>query len=240
MKTAGRYLICAAGFVVLCFGIVLNTKTGLGVAPINSVPYFISEISPLTLGQVTMIMYLIFIAAQCVMRRKVEIRFLLQLPVSVLFGQLVDIFNHLLNFYAQNWPEALLLLLAANVFTALGIVMVVGMNLVANAPDGFVAIAAETFHKPFGLTKNIFDITMAVITTVASLTMTHRLIGIGLGTVVTALLCGRLAALFRKLLQPMLKLGVPAAKNAPPPPAAVPAAETVPAETIPAEPGSGK
>lgn len=37
-----RIPVYLSGMVLLCFGIVLNTKTGLGVAAINSVPYCVS------------------------------------------------------------------------------------------------------------------------------------------------------------------------------------------------------
>lgn len=209
-----RLLTCAAGFVILCFGIVLNTKTGLGVAPINSVPFFVSEVTPLTLGTVTMIMYLVMIALECLLVRKVRLTFLLQLPVSVLFGQLVDIFNNWMDFRAENLGFAFLYLFIAIVCTALGIDLVVGMNLVANAPDAFVAVLSEVSGRSFGFTKNIFDLTMAGITIVFSLALEGQLIGIGVGTIVTALLCGRFAAWFRPPLAPLLRLGEPAEKAA--------------------------
>lgn len=48
-----RIPVYLSGMVLLCFGIVLNTKTGLGVAAINSVPYRVSQLTGLTLGTCT-------------------------------------------------------------------------------------------------------------------------------------------------------------------------------------------
>ena len=45
-KRLGLYFL---GILILGFGIVLNTKTGLGVAAINSVPFGISEMTNLSL-----------------------------------------------------------------------------------------------------------------------------------------------------------------------------------------------
>lgn len=94
---AGRLVFYAAGQLILCIGIILNTKTGLGVAPINSLPYLTSETTALSLGQATTILYLICILAQCLMRRKIKLSILLQLPFSYLFGWLIDVFNELLD-----------------------------------------------------------------------------------------------------------------------------------------------
>ena len=44
-KRLGLYFL---GILILGFGIVLNTKTGLGVAAINSVPFGISEMTNLS------------------------------------------------------------------------------------------------------------------------------------------------------------------------------------------------
>ena len=94
---AGRLLFYLAGQLILCAGIILNTKTGLGVAPINSLPYLVSEITPITLGQATSILYLLCITAQCLIRRRLSLQILLQFPFSYVFGLLIDLFNHLLD-----------------------------------------------------------------------------------------------------------------------------------------------
>lgn len=55
-KRLGLYFL---GILILGFGIVLNTKTGLGVAAINSVPFGISEMTNLSLGQ--QLFYILFL-----------------------------------------------------------------------------------------------------------------------------------------------------------------------------------
>ena len=39
-----RGTVYAAGLLILAMGIILNTKTGLGVSPIVSVPYVVAQI----------------------------------------------------------------------------------------------------------------------------------------------------------------------------------------------------
>ena len=70
----------AAGLVILCFGIVLNTKTGLGVASINTAPYTFSQVEGISLGTATMLLYFIFAGAQCLLRRSLGWKIILQIP----------------------------------------------------------------------------------------------------------------------------------------------------------------
>lgn len=198
---AGRLVFYAAGQLILCIGIILNTKTGLGVAPINSLPYLASETTVLSLGQATTILYLICILAQCLMRRKIKLSILLQLPFSYLFGWLIDVFNELLDVVQpSNLFWALFWLAIAVVCVALGVTMAVSMDLIANPPDGTVQTISEVFHKDFGLSKNMFDLLMVVLSILGGLIFPHRLIGIGAGTIINALLVGRFAGLFRRKL----------------------------------------
>ena len=57
----GFYLV---GLLVLALGISLNTKTGLGVSPIISVSYSISTIWDLNFGNMTMVLYCIFVLVE--------------------------------------------------------------------------------------------------------------------------------------------------------------------------------
>ena len=49
-KMVNRIIIYVAGLLVLALGIILNTKAGLGVPPIISVSYSISQINGFNFG----------------------------------------------------------------------------------------------------------------------------------------------------------------------------------------------
>lgn len=49
-KMVNRIIIYVAGLLVLALGIILNTKAGLGVSPIISVSYSISQINSFNFG----------------------------------------------------------------------------------------------------------------------------------------------------------------------------------------------
>lgn len=70
MKKINRTVLYCAGMIALALGITLNTKTGLGVSPIISVAYCISQIWGLNFGDMTFLLYALFVAAQFVLRGK--------------------------------------------------------------------------------------------------------------------------------------------------------------------------
>ena len=64
MKQGIRWLLYTLGMLVLALGLTLNTKTGLGVSPIISVAFGVSEIWGLNFGDVTFLLYGLFVAGQ--------------------------------------------------------------------------------------------------------------------------------------------------------------------------------
>lgn len=197
-----RWLIYLAGMVVLAFGITLNTKTGLGVSPIISIAYSVSQIWELNFGNTTLALYCLLVVAQFVIRRKNR-RWtdLLQVPVALLVSQLLNLFDYLLDIQLASFWWNLLLLIAAILLTGLGVVLSVNMRLVPNPGDGIVQAISDETGKGLGLTKNLFDVGCILCSVAIGLIFAGKLVGIGLGTILAVLGVGRAVALFNRLLK---------------------------------------
>ncbi len=195
-----RICLYIVGLLILCLGVVLNTKTNLGVAAINVTPFVLSKTTSITLGNAVFIMYCVFIICECILNRKIDILTILQLPISLLFGKLVDLFNTLLNFEANNFFVGIIMLLIAITLVALGTTLVISQNLVPNAPDGFVNAIGAKMNKPFGYVKLRFDIICVCIAFIISLVLSGKIIGIGIGTIISMLLTGNMCSYFKKIL----------------------------------------
>ena len=77
------------GMLVLAMGLILNIKAGLGSSAIMSVAYTISEGAGVNLGDMTFVIYCLFIAAQMIINGKDRNWLdLLQLPLSLVFTRL--------------------------------------------------------------------------------------------------------------------------------------------------------
>lgn len=82
-----RYVFLCIALLIMAFGVAFSIKADLGTSPISSVPYVISEFTPLTVGIITILMHCVFITLQIlILRKRYQPVQLMQLPVALVFG----------------------------------------------------------------------------------------------------------------------------------------------------------
>lgn len=198
MKNPNRWLIYGMGMVLLALGITLNTKTELGVSPIISVAYSVSQIFSLNFGDMTFLLYALFVVVQLFLRKRSEWLFaLFQIPVSLIFSRFLNLFDALIPYSGADHgivPNLALLALAI-LLTGLGVAMTVNMRLVPNPGDGIVQAIGEKIGRDQGFTKNIFDAGCVCVTILVGLCFVRQPVGIGLGTIAAMIGVGRAVAL---------------------------------------------
>ena len=91
-----RYILFVISVFINAYGIAFITKAMLGTSPITSVNYVLSMFTPLTMGQWTIIVNLLFVLSELLMMTKAQLRadlrmYLIQIPVSLCFGTFIDI-----------------------------------------------------------------------------------------------------------------------------------------------------
>lgn len=213
------YRLCfyIIGLLTLAMGLILNTKAGLGVSPIISVSYSISEITHSNFGDMTLILYCLFVVIEIVLhlmqkREKfVLILDLLQIPLSIVFTRFLNLFSSLLPEFSPEhdhtttqWILRFLVLLLALLLTGIGAAMSLNMRLVPNPGDGIVQAIADTIHKSVGFTKNCFDLCNVLLTITVSLGFTGKLHGVGVGTLLAVIGVGRVIAFFNHFTKDFL------------------------------------
>ena len=202
------------GLAVLALGIILNTKTGLGVSPIISVPFSISNIWGIDLGNAVLAVYIVFVLWEMFLHFSMEgihgphlcsllLKDLLQLPLSLIFTRFMNLFWDVVPEFSGTSPSQMLLrsgvLLAGIVCTGIGVAVSLDMRLVPNPGDGIVQALADASGKKMGLVKNLFDLGSVLLTIFLCFLFTEdfSIIGIGAGTLAAVLGVGRVAALFQ-------------------------------------------
>lgn len=188
-----------AGTVLLAVGLTLNTKTGLGTAPIITTPFAVSQIWNLNFAGCVFVVYTIMTCLQFLVKR--DWRLFLQIPFSIVFSTLLNFFEKLLDFHYVSIWQNLLLLAVAIVLTAFGVSMMVNMKLIANPADGFANTVGELSGRGMGFGKNAVDLSFVAITALLTLTVSGHLIAIGLGTLISMIGVGRVIALFQHFCQ---------------------------------------
>lgn len=197
-----RAVIYFLGLIVLALGIVLNTKTLLGVSPIISIPYNVCQIGHFNLGITVFIFYCLCVLVEAVLKgKKFRACDLLQIPMSLVTSMFINLFDQYLNLHPATLTGKFLVLVAAVLVTGIGAATMVNMKLIPNPADALAAAIGEKIHRDMGLGKNIFDLTCFCTSAVIGLVFTGHIIGIGIGTLFVVIFTGRVIAVYNSLLK---------------------------------------
>lgn len=197
------------GLNILSLGTVFFTVCHLGASPLVSLPLAISTIVPITLGQATTSLFAIFVVVQLILKNKFEWKIISQFIVAFLFGNIVDFYNTKLGLkylVLTSIDIKIILLLLANILTAIGVVIMIRANFVLNPPDGLVNVVSEKVHSSFGKTKIFFDLIMIVSTLALSILFIGNISIIGIGTLVAVILVGNLVNFCNKIFNKYITL----------------------------------
>ena len=199
-RLAKRYAWFVLGVCVNSFGVAFITKAALGTSPISSIPYVLDLASPLTFGETTFILNMLYIALQIVLLRRdfQPIQFL-QIVVNVVFSALIDVSMGLLSWLnPATLPRKLVSLAVGCAILGFGVAVEVAPNVITVPGEGIVRALAAVTEKPFGTVKTCFDTTLVVIACALSFLFFGYLNGLGAGTIISALAVGRLCNLYNR------------------------------------------
>ena len=191
-----RYILFAVSLFVNAMGIAFITKALLGTSPITSVTYVLSMFTPLTIGQWTIVLNLLFVLFELPFMTRKELKddlrmFLLQIPISLCFGTFIDMSMNMLYWLEPvKYIDQIIYLLVGCVILAAGITLEVKANVAMMAGEYFVRVISQRFHGEFGYVKLCFDITLVCIACLFSICFMSGIYGVREGTVAAALLVG--------------------------------------------------
>lgn len=209
-KLINRLLSYGLGIVILALGITLNTKTGLGVSALVSIAYTVANAWNLNFALMTFLLYTCFALIEVGLKwgflpqlRKVLWKDLLQIPFSLAFSLLLNVFGGIIP-VAEHVGAQIVMLVLAIVCTGIGATMIVDMHLIPNPADGLAQTLGMVTKKGMGLGKNLLDCSCVGISAVIGLVARGRLIGIGIGTIAAMIGVGRVVALFNRCFETKL------------------------------------
>ena len=194
----------------MAFGLSLNVKSYLGVAPVLTLPEVIARMLHFNFSIMLFFFYVIFIFMQMVLKGKnFKAMDWLQFPIGLLVTRIVAFFTAIIpttensSLMTRFWVLA-----AAIIVTGVGVAISVSMNVAPNPADGLANALGERFSLGLGMGKNIVDITSVVIAFVIGMCKYRNLGSIGIGTLLAGLLVGRVIACFNHLYGQKLKMFV--------------------------------
>lgn len=183
--------------IILALGLTLNTKAGLGVTPVLSLPFSSSQIFGISFGDAILIFYVMYVLLQLAIRKMKSWRYdWMQLPLSLVFSRVMNFLGWTISYDStlHSFTLNFIILLLSIALTGIGASMTLNMRLIPNPADGAVQAVADETGIRTGTAKNIFDFCCVLITVTLCLISGKGLIGLHVGTVVSVIGVGRAIA----------------------------------------------
>ena len=193
MKNANRIAIYICGIFLLALGGVLAIKSNLGASPVSSLPLSISKVTSISLGTAAAILFIIYVGIQIlILRRDFKIVQLLHI---------MNFFNAIININVDSFYIRIVICILSFFITAFGVTFTITANIVPVAPDGLAQVISKKAKIEFGKAKIYFDCVVVALSVGILLINNKGLDGLGIGTVLSALLVGRIVAYINKNLK---------------------------------------
>ncbi len=193
-----------SGLFVISLGINLSIVAKLGVSAVNSVPYAISLVSNIHFGICVISVYVTYVFFQyLILRKDFTWKHLMQIVFVTIFGQFVTLTGHWMYDYlvADTVIMQYIMLCGSLFLTATGISMYMQADLILLPVEGLSFAIATKIHKPFATIKTALDISFVVFSVLVGLIFEGKIVGVGIGTVISAVTIGRLIPYTNKIAE---------------------------------------
>lgn len=211
MKNYRGYALLSISSAVIALAISLMLKASVGVGAFDAFTQSVSLMAGIRIGTVAMTVNLLCVLGQLILL-KGDFGFnrLLQIPMSVLVGMLVNFFYYDLLGTAQieNYVTALITFFISLVTVAFSVSMIMTLNLITPPIESFCMELTKSVPLKFSTIRQLVDILCIVVSVVITFTFGFTL-PVREGTVIGMLIFAPLLGFFINKIQPvLLKKGI--------------------------------
>ncbi|MBP1575580.1 MAG: hypothetical protein J6C34_08220 [Oscillospiraceae bacterium] len=209
MKKSVFYKEIAYVFAILfiALGVALAAKAGFGVSMIAAPTYtfhlWLSQYTDIiTLGTLEYIFQGMVITATVIIVRKFKISYLFSFATSVFSGLAIDFcFWVVAPLSAETILARIFFFCASVISCAFGVSCIFHAYVSPAGHELFVKEVSSHFGKDIHKIKTGYDVSFLVLSVVLNLLLFRGFVGIGIGTLITALANGPLIAVFARFLE---------------------------------------
>ena len=209
-----RILFYCIALLFMAVGVVLSANSDLGISPVNSLAYVISDILHTAPGTVVTSIYCLYIVMQIIILRK-EFKWinLFQIAFSTLFGYFVNFAEWLLGDFVLpgGYAGRFIMMLISLVIIAFGVFLFLEVELIPMPIEGLILAIAKKLNKPFPATKVRVDCLTVALGIVLTVIFLHKFpfidagVRIREGTIISAIFTGTIVGMFKNALSPAVR-----------------------------------
>ena len=198
----------------MALGVAFSANSDLGISPVNSLPYVISDIVKMQPGTCVTIVFCLYILVQVILLRKEFNPInLTQIIFSTIFGYFVNFTKWMVGDFLLpgGYIGRLGLQCIGIVFVAFGVFLYLDVELVPMPMEGMTMAIAKKVGKPFPQVKTVVDCTVVLLGVILTVVCLHLIpfrdpgVRIREGTILAALVTGKVIEIIRKPLSPIVK-----------------------------------
>lgn len=195
--------------LLIAVAVRMTVTAGFGVSVIVAPAYLVSEKIPaLSFGMAEYLLQGILFCVFCVVVRRFRPVYLSSFLTCVVYGLVLDGLQKLVPLFDPArtqpallpFPARVALFAGGMILTSFSIALFFKIYLYPQVYDFFVVGVVARYRLREGLFKTLFDLVFLALTLTLSFSLFGRLVGIGWGSVIMAVLNGSLIGLFSRLL----------------------------------------
>ena len=209
-----RVLFYCIALFFMALGVAFSANSDLGISPVNSLPYVISDIVKMQPGTCVTIVFCIYILVQVILLGKEFNPInLTQIIFSTIFGYFVNFTKWMVGDFLLpgGYIGRLGMQCIGIVLVAFGVFLYLDVELVPMPMEGMTMAIAKKVGKPFPQVKTVVDCTVVLIGVLLTIFCLHLIpfrdpgVRIREGTILAALVTGKVIEIMRKPLSPIVK-----------------------------------
>lgn len=199
-----RIVIYLIGLLLIAFGVAFSINSNLGISPVTSLPYVTSLVCKLPLSTSVIIICSLYVVIQFLLvPRAFRLLNLFEVLFAVAFGYFTGFAKWVVGGFAlPTYAGRFLMLVVSAALVAVGVSLYVDTKLLPMPMEGMELAFASRTGWEFGKAKVIVDVSVVLLAVAFSSAMTGQIQGIREGTVISALIIGKIVTYVQKWIKP--------------------------------------
>ena len=195
--------------LILSFSVAMVSAADLGMSMIVAPAYILSQkLGFLTFGQSEYVIQALLFIIFCILMKKVKLVYFTSFLNCVIYGAVLDLWRIVIPIFnpdittpgSMAIPIRVTFFVVSGLITAFSIALFFRVYLYPQVYDFFVKGITEHFKLNQTKFKTVFDLSCLAVSVIMTLVFFKGFVGIGVGTLILALVNGSLIGSFGKII----------------------------------------